>query len=148
MTLTNTHRQAVTGLLDWAHLAPSIDNLTHYITDLFTTPSDQTYSAVCFHLTADNRCFTEVSIQASGSQTVSLSFVPGAHEEFTNALMAKTSYPVDSFGVEYRLQSHSDETIGEMKGGKWVAYAARAFVMRFWELAKVSLLLTPAQFTR
>lgn len=62
--------------------------------------------------------------------------------------MAKTSYPVDSFGVEYRLQSHSDETIGEMKGGKWVAYAARAFVMRFWELAKVSLLLTPAQFTR
>ncbi|KAG8216444.1 hydroxymethylglutaryl-coenzyme A reductase-domain-containing protein [Butyriboletus roseoflavus] len=127
---------AMTSSLDSAHLAPSIDNLTHYITDLFVTPSDQTYSAVCFHLTAEDRCFTEVSIQASGSQTVTLSFVPGAHEEFANALRAKTTYPADSFGVEYRFHSRSDETIGDMKNGKWVAYAVRAFIMRFWELAK------------
>lgn len=64
--------------------------------------------------------------------------MPGAHEEFANALMAKTFYPADSFGVQYRVQSPSDETIGEMKSGKWVAYAARTLAMRFWELAKVS----------
>ena len=131
----------MTKSLDWAHLAPSIDNLTHHISDVFVTPAGQTYSARCFHLTGDNQCFTEVSSQSSGPQTVTLSFVPGAHEEFANALTTETSYPADSFGVQYRIQSRSDETIGEMKSGKWIAYAARASVMRFWELAKVSLFL-------
>lgn len=79
-----------------------------------------------------------MSSQGSDSQTVTLSFVPGAQEEFANALMTKTFYPADSFGVEYQLQSRSDESIGEMKSGKWIAYAARALIMRFWELAKVS----------
>ncbi|KAG9311752.1 hydroxymethylglutaryl-coenzyme A reductase-domain-containing protein [Chiua virens] len=74
--------------------------------------------------------------QDSGSQTVSLSFVPGAQEQFVNTFVAKPVYPVDSFGVQYHIQSRSDETIGEMKSGKWIAYAARAFVMRFWELGK------------
>lgn len=67
--------------------------------------------------------------------------MPGANEEFAHALMAKTSYPPDSFGVQYRIQSRSDETIGEMKSGKWIACAARASLIRLWELAKVSLLL-------
>lgn len=124
--------------LDWAHLAPSIDNMTHYVSNTFVTPSGQSYSAVCFYATAQDHCFTEVSSQASGSQTVTLSFVPGTHEEFTNALMTKTFYPADSFGVEYRLQSRPDESIGEMNRGPWIAYAARALIMRFWELAKVS----------
>lgn len=129
--------------MDWAYLAPSIDNLTHYISDVFVTPSGQTYSAVCFHATVGGHCFSEVSNQASGSQTVTLSFVTGAQEEFVNALAAKASYPADSFGVQYRVRSRSDETIGEMKSGKWIAYAIRALISRFWELAKVSLSLTP-----
>jgi hypothetical protein len=31
--------------------------------------------------------------------------------------------------------------IGQMKNAKWVAYAARALVVRFWDLAKVRLLI-------
>jgi len=69
--------------------------------------------------------------------------VPGTHEEFANALKGQLVYPADTFGVQYRMQSRSDETIGEMKSGKWIAYAARALIMRFWELAKVSLFLVP-----
>ncbi|KAF8434525.1 hydroxymethylglutaryl-coenzyme A reductase-domain-containing protein [Boletus edulis BED1] len=122
--------------LDWAYLAPSISNLTHHISDVFVTASGQSYSAVCFHPSAGGQCFTEVSNQASGSQTVTLSFVPGAHEEFVDALKAKAFYPADSFGVQYRIQSFSDGTIGGMKSGKWIAYAASALISRFWELAK------------
>lgn len=68
--------------------------------------------------------------------------MPGAHEEFVNALTTKAFYPADSFGVQYRVRNRSDETIGEMKSGKWIAYAARALISRFWELAKVSQSLT------
>lgn len=133
----------MTRSLDWTHLAPSIDNLTHYISDEFVIPSGQTYSTLCFHATGQDHCFTEVSSEATGPRTVTLSFVPGAHEEFADALKAKIVYPADTFGVQYRMQSRSDETIGEMKSGKWIAYAARALIMRFWELAKVSLFLAP-----
>ena len=31
--------------------------------------------------------------------------------------------------------------IAQMRNGKWVAYAARALVIRFWDLAKVRLLI-------
>ncbi|KAG6379667.1 hydroxymethylglutaryl-coenzyme A reductase-domain-containing protein [Boletus reticuloceps] len=130
------HGQVIARSLDWAYLAPSISNLTHHISDVFVTASGQSYSAVCFHPSAGGQCFTEVSNQASGSQTVTLSFVPGAHEEFVDALKAKAFYPADSFGVQYRIQSLSDGTIGGMKSGKWIAYAASALISRFWELAK------------
>lgn len=33
----------------------------------------------------------------------------------------------------------TQETIGEMKSSKWIAYALRALVIRFWELTKVGL---------
>ena len=142
---TNQHGgQAVTTSLEWAHLAPSLDNLTEHISNTFTTPAGQTYSTLCFHRTNDGRCFTEVSNQPSGTHTVTLAFVPGANEEFANALKFKPSYPADSFGVQYRVQHRSEKSIGEMRSGKWVAYAARALIVRFWELAEVILSFTRA----
>ena len=137
----------MTRSFDWAYLVPSINNLTHYISDVFSTPSGQSYPAVCFRAAGEDHCFTESSSQASGSQTVTLSFMPGAHEEFVDALKAKTSYLADSFGIQYRMHSHSDETIGEMKSGKWIAYAASALISRFWELAMVSPSPVPGQIS-
>jgi len=69
---------------------------------------------------------------------VTLSFAPGASDAFVDALNHKPTFAADEFGVRYQIETHVTETIGEMKGGKWMAYAARALIVRFWELTKVS----------
>jgi len=45
-------------------------------------------------------------------------------------------------GVRFEVEAKQTETIGDMKSSKWVAYAARALVVRFWDLAKVGSFLT------
>lgn len=69
---------------------------------------------------------------------VTLSFAPGASDAFIDALNHQPGFPADEFGVRYNIETHVTETIGEMKGGKWMAYAARALIVRFWELTRVS----------
>ncbi|KAF9239343.1 hydroxymethylglutaryl-coenzyme A reductase-domain-containing protein [Melanogaster broomeanus] len=127
---------------DLTYLAPSIDNLTHHITNKLVTTSGQAYSSLCYRATSiflssdAEPCFTTVSSSASRSQTVTLSFTAGAREGFVDALNSKSSFSPDLFGIRYRLEGRHAEAIGEMKSGKWFAYAARALVVRFWELAK------------
>jgi hydroxymethylglutaryl-CoA reductase (NADPH) len=50
------------------------------------------------------------------------------------------SLPVDSWGVAYEVDAQA-EAIAEMHSGKWVAYALRALVLRFYNLAKVGSIL-------
>ncbi|KAF9226329.1 hypothetical protein BS17DRAFT_698606 [Gyrodon lividus] len=127
---------------DLTYLTPSIDNLTHHISNKFISPSGQTYSSLCYHATdaplssGVRPCFTAVSRPASRSQTITLSFAAGTREGFVDALKATSSFSTDLFGVRYRIEGRQAEPIGEMKSGKWIAYAARALVLRFWELAK------------
>jgi hydroxymethylglutaryl-CoA reductase (NADPH) len=66
-----------------------------------------------------------------------LSFVPGSSDDFVNAIKQRAHFSDAEFGVKYHVEARQVETIGEMKSGKWVAYAARALVVRFWDLAKV-----------
>ena len=41
-------------------------------------------------------------------------------------------------GIRFEVDSgRVASDIGQMRNGKWVAYAARALVIRFWDLAKV-----------
>lgn len=79
-----------------------------------------------------------MSYLTSRSSVLTLSFVPGSSNEFVNALKSQAKFVDDDFGVKYHIEGGQVETIGEMKSGKWVAYAARALVMRFWDLTKVS----------
>jgi len=68
---------------------------------------------------------------------VTLSFAAGSRDSFVESLNQHGIF-VDQLGVKYQVEAHDTETIGEMKGGKWMAYAARALIVRFWELTKVS----------
>jgi len=46
----------------------------------------------------------------------------------------------DETGVRFEVESAKGAeplAISQMRHGKWVAYAARALVVRFWDLAKV-----------
>ncbi|KAH7926257.1 hypothetical protein BV22DRAFT_1119007 [Leucogyrophana mollusca] len=133
--------------LDLSSLTESIDNLTHHITHEFTTPSGDIYTSLCYlpsesSVTSEDSvvlpasCFTATSSATARSKTVTLSFAAGAREDFINALKTHTSFGADALGVKYHIEGRQAETIGEMKSGKWIAYAVRALVVRFWELAK------------
>lgn len=82
-------------------------------------------------------CFTDISSQTPRSSILTLSFVPDAAKNFVNALKDHAVFADDEFGIKYSVEGRQTETIGEMKSGKWVAYAARALVLRFWDLTKV-----------
>ncbi|KAG1844497.1 hypothetical protein F4604DRAFT_84444 [Suillus subluteus] len=127
--------------VDLVSLSQSIDNITHHIAHELSTPSGETYTSLCYYpVTGESSlpasCFTTASLQTSRSKMVTLSFAAGASDAFVDALNHQPGFPADEFGVRYQIESHVTETIGEMKGGKWMAYAARALIVRFWELTK------------
>lgn len=67
-----------------------------------------------------------------------LALVPGVKEEFTGAFHRLIkSVSSEGADVSYEVEAKQTETIGDMKSSKWVAYAASALVVRFWDLAKV-----------
>lgn len=126
--------------VDLVSLSQSIDNITHHIAHELSTPSGETYTSLCYYpVTGESSsasCFTTASLQTSRSKMVTLSFAAGASDAFVDALNHQPSFPADEFGVRYQIETHVTETIGEMKGGKWMAYAARALIVRFWELTR------------
>lgn len=109
-------------------LSPVAERLTTAVNSL----SGNSYSSICYvpGLNASSvPCFTSVS-----SSTVTLSFAPGAREDWVNALKRMTALTVN--GTRYEIQNPKRiQSIGEMKSSKWVAYALWALVMRFWDLA-------------
>ncbi|KAF8899776.1 hydroxymethylglutaryl-coenzyme A reductase-domain-containing protein [Gymnopilus junonius] len=131
-------------------LSTSTINLTEYLVNTFQTPSGKTYSSICHRpslnplnqstepseesAVADGPCFT---LQQAGPRSFiqTLAFKPGTREEFVNALVF-----TDESGVKFEVDSGKLSNdmlpIGQMKNGFWVAYAARALVIRFWDLAK------------
>jgi len=66
------------------------------------------------------------------------------HDHHHHATSQPSTTPkvfTDENGIRFEVDSGraaSDvQPIGQMKNAKWVAYAARALVIRFWDLAKV-----------
>ncbi|KAJ3762221.1 hydroxymethylglutaryl-coenzyme A reductase-domain-containing protein [Lentinula raphanica] len=120
------------------NLTDSVLNFTKRIPDSI---SGFAYDKACFrpitgetlNLTAP--CFTDESVN---SRTIyqTLAFTPGVKEDFTTAfdrLIKSTTFSGD---VEFEIEAKQAESIGDMKSSKWVAYAATALVVRFWDLAK------------
>ncbi len=139
--------QAVPGSisLDMSPLPDSVYNMSKFTHDALPTPSGRKYGSLCHRssISATNSslsdapmCFSAIT-SSPRSFTQTLSFTPGAKEEFMNAFSRFAKSVVDEHGVNFELETREQETIGDMKSSKWVAYAARAFVMRFWDLARV-----------
>lgn len=117
--------------------APSIDNLTHHIASDLLVSSGESYPSLCYRPDdSSDACFVDSSLQIPKSRVLTLSFASGARHDFVDALKAKATFSEDSYGVKYHIENQPAESIGEMRSGKWIAYAARTLVIRFWELAK------------
>ncbi|KAH9477982.1 3-hydroxy-3-methylglutaryl-coenzyme A reductase [Psilocybe cubensis] len=143
-----------------APLAASVVNMTQHLAQTFQTPAGRTYAALCHRLPAADGegapCFT---LQQPGSRALvqTLAFRPGMRDEFVAALVGDEhqyqhqhqhynqhqQHPrvfTDEHGVRFEVDAGRATTesvpINQMRNGKWVAYAARALVVRFWDLAK------------
>ena len=121
----------------------------HLVTDFLST-SGETYSALCHRPSVSNPfiqneipCFT-VQQGSHKSFTQTLAFKHGMRDDWVSALMREHNhYSPDESGISFEVDTGKPPpdalAIGQMRNAKWVAYAARALVIRFWDLAKVRL---------
>lgn len=116
----------------------SVAELSDSLVSTFTSTSGKTYPSLCYSSTNATSCFSSTSPRTPQSSVLSLAFKAGYREDWTSALKRETELPSDD-GVHYEVyKQRVDTTIGDMESSKWIAYALRASVMRFWELLKVS----------
>jgi hydroxymethylglutaryl-CoA reductase (NADPH) len=103
------------------------------------------YEAVCHTINAtgsSSKCLTSIRPEAY-TFTFDPSKAPSAAASFAHALLGTASLDLDAnadaddgSGTAFEVV-RIHESIADMKSGKWVAYAGRALVVRFWSLAKV-----------
>lgn len=84
---------------------------------------------------------SSASSSSSSQAQVALAFLPGTRDEWINSLKSIGEFTDEKgvkFEVEHPAPGIDNVDIGQMRNGKWVAYAIRTLVLRFWALAKVS----------
>ncbi|GJJ10499.1 hypothetical protein Clacol_004725 [Clathrus columnatus] len=108
-------------------------DLMAYLTKNIQTRDGMTYdNGLCYK--ANSECF---SVYQPENGLFTLAFLPGSREAWSVALASQHSVIQQSFHFQVEpAHTNNPESIAEMRSGKWVAYAARAFVLRFWDLLK------------
>ena len=118
-------------------LASSILNATTYLSTVYTASSGLTYPSTCFRPYSPD-CFSH-QLASPRTFTHTLAFTPGARDDFVSALL-HSSPPPDASGTSFAILPNGpappEPIIGQMKSSKWMAYAARALVLRFYTLAQ------------
>jgi hypothetical protein len=131
-------------------LSSSTANISHHLTTDFLSSSGEIYSALCHRPTSSNlsteeqlACFT-FQHASHKSFTQTLAFKHGMRDDWVSALMREHRHSLftDESGISFQVEPPSDAlSNGQMRNARWVAYAARALVIRFWDLAKVRFLI-------
>jgi hydroxymethylglutaryl-CoA reductase (NADPH) len=145
----NLNKETVDTLnVDSPVIHDSLDSFSHFLTAEYTSISGRKYASICHRFPEASStngtipssllarpCFTTKSSHAR-SLIQTLTFLPGTRDEFISSITGHGKFSLDDSGVRFVVENKQVETIGQMKTGKWVAYAARTLVIRFWELAK------------
>jgi hydroxymethylglutaryl-CoA reductase (NADPH) len=128
-----------------SQVANSLENITYFLTHHFPTSSGKFFTNICHsvrNVQDEETCFISTSSEIPKSETLMLSFTAEGREDFISALTKQGTFLSDAFGpIKYTVENPEQEAIAEMKSGKWVVYAARTLVVRFWDLTKVSMVL-------
>ncbi|KAF5390098.1 hypothetical protein D9757_003842 [Collybiopsis confluens] len=126
--------------LTHSQLAEVVFNFTKQIPTSLQVNAGFAFDTACFRpitgesIDVEAPCFSDELISArSIHQTLAL--VPGLKHDFANAFN-RLIKSTPSANVSFQVETKQVESIGDMKGFKWVAYAATALVVRFWDLAK------------
>ncbi|KAF9041379.1 hydroxymethylglutaryl-coenzyme A reductase-domain-containing protein [Panaeolus papilionaceus] len=138
-------------------LEQSTLNVSRHISSNFQTATGNIYSSLCHRpsLTVNRSTASQeqepcFEAQRFGTRTLTqtLAFIPGKRDEFIGALVGEESSShgnqaivfTDEAGLRFEVDSRKatgeHQSIAQMRNGKWVAYALRALVLRFWDLAK------------
>lgn len=117
-------------------LQDSFENATGFFTHQFLAASGKSYSDICFQpVSEEPSCFVA---SPSDSNVITLSFTPGTTDDFVTALKRPGLKDGD---MNFVLETPESQSLSDMKNGRWVAYAAYTMVSRFWDLAKVRVLV-------
>ncbi|KAF8634822.1 hypothetical protein AX17_004073 [Amanita inopinata Kibby_2008] len=122
-------------------LSDSVHNFTSHLTQSLASRSASKYTSLCHKTTAfaeSPQCFIHTQA-GERTMTETLAFVPGSRVDFVAALEGHGGPFSDAAGTKFEVVSGSgadDIPIREMRSSKWMAHAARALVLRFWDLAK------------
>ncbi|KAF8624230.1 hypothetical protein AX15_005993 [Amanita polypyramis BW_CC] len=121
-------------------LSDSTQNFTTHLTQSFSTRTGSNYTSLC-HQTSAIAGFPQCFVHSqAGDRTIvkTLAFIPGSRVEFAANLEEHARFFSDNAGTKFEVMSGGTDTIPirEMKSSKWMAHAARALVVRFWDLAK------------
>jgi hydroxymethylglutaryl-CoA reductase (NADPH) len=142
------HSEGTYQPLDLHQLIFSLDPLSHELTTVQSSETLSTHQASlsnftnhllesvgkpCYPSSINSSCFTHVSPLSLRSTAYALAL----GQDVDVASLVKSLSSTDSHGVKFSLDtSNVEESIGEMKSGKWIAYALRALVIRFSDLAR------------
>jgi hydroxymethylglutaryl-CoA reductase (NADPH) len=141
---TNVLMQIAENPILSSQVAYSLENMTHFLTHHFPTLSGKSYTDICHSVQTnqdgEEACFTSTFSSIPKAESLTLSFGVGGREDFASALAKQGTFISEEFGpIKYVIENPEQEAIAAMKSGKWVAYAARALIGRFWDLTKVSM---------
>jgi len=119
----------------------SLENMTHFLTHHFPTSSGKSYTDICHSVqtnqAGEKSCFFSTFSSVPKAESLTLSFDAGGREDFVSALAKQGTFISEELGpIKYVIENPEQEAIASMKSGKWVAYAARALIVRFWDLTK------------
>ncbi|KAF8315415.1 hypothetical protein DL93DRAFT_906082 [Clavulina sp. PMI_390] len=121
-----------------ARIASAIERVTNHITTSLTSEGGLSYASVCYKPPSSAECLSWTH-QTARAVTLTLAFMPSTREQFLPAVEALRPDPSWTAGLDAFPTLEiigKEESFLDMQSGKWVAYAARAFVIRFWQLAK------------
>jgi hydroxymethylglutaryl-CoA reductase (NADPH) len=143
IALTNYLPQIAENPMLSSQVAYSLENMTDFLTHHFPTSSGKLFTNICHSVqnnqAGEDTCFTSTFPSIPKSESLMLSFTAGGREDFVSALAKQGTFISEDFGpVKYVVENPEQEAVAAMKSGKWVAYAARTLVVRFWDLTKVS----------
>ena len=92
--------------------------------------NEKPYSSVCYN--HNNSCLSSVR-----PETYTFAFDPKSSSAASFAsTLARKQLQGESDGTSFDLVKQY-QSIADIQSGKWLAYAGRALVLRFWSLAKV-----------
>lgn len=116
----------------------ALANFTTYLTSANGSSTGYSYPTICYPSPTDPfSCLASIDLPTTPtrSSTFTLAFrpPPSNRERWSSAMAGR--YFTSTNDVRFVIGRHEDR-IDQIEDNTWIAYACRALVMRFWDLAR------------
>ncbi|TDL16821.1 hypothetical protein BD410DRAFT_591341 [Rickenella mellea] len=119
----------------------SLESFKKYLTnELPPSTPGLGYEDICYKDTMDTKSSSECFTAYSDSETptiITLSFVPGTRDEFLEAVKHQ-ALPGNYHDAHFTLKSHTSAGQSREGRSRWLTFALRALILRFWDLSRTA----------